>query len=42
VANGEAERDTALIMLEQLPGQRRLTITFFGTKVLPMLLPQIQ
>jgi transposase len=25
-ANGKAERDTALIMLEQLPGQRRLTV----------------
>ena len=25
-ANGTAERDTALLMLEQLPGQRRLTV----------------
>jgi hypothetical protein len=25
-ANGTAERDTALVMLEQLPGQRRLTV----------------
>jgi transposase len=25
-ANGRAERDTALVMLEQIPGQRRLTV----------------
>ena len=25
-ANGTAERDTALVMLEQIPGQRRLTV----------------